>query len=1016
MDIDDENAPDDHGIFSALKDDEHDEPHVMDDEQDEDEQLLANRSTDSAMDDAERVLTTLQSPTTVGDEESGGAIVMNIDGMDVIVDTDGDGSGSIEVQLADQTTEASGKLQQQPPNEGDSALRARRQLQMLAAAKKQHRKTVEKAQRLSNDRGSVHSELSSPEHQTATGAKILKMEIIKPAGGGPVQLIKSMQNRLSQKIDSIYVTPNKPIVRSDFAGTIEIPKDLIVGTDVELEGDTFVITSVHDDEAHCSADNGSAGAEFQEADSALHDDDLLAILEGNDHDADDAGGEEMAIDDDGTVISPSGKRNVYVVGVETTADNQAVKSSVVLDKDAEMEAALQQMMSLPQKRKGRPCKPKVDGAPAARGSSAAAAAAAAATKSNKELVNSLVQDWSGSESDSSSVPVPTASSAVVQSKKPSASLSKKSTQAVAAVAVLPVAPAPAAFKRSRIIKKKVIWDPDAPETSISYASLVQSNAGANATGAASPANASRGAPRILNKIPASQADNQPHGRRTPPLQAKRRAVAAPTSPSSSSAPQSGAGSAAPTALQHNRKRKVSEVDRLMRDEGAFNMLNALKQESHDRSATDGTDAAAAEDDCEAQRDDDRKSSISPTRQHKHTGDAEQRTITPNPRPVRLKRPQTPAAATSAAVAAASAATAATRKESAAKRPKKSSAAAAAANNSEANTWDYFYANRGEDSLIIRRRSNSSYSSSASTTHRLSIDGPAAAGSSSGGGGAAAAAVGGTKPSPKTAVKSSRGKTSSFEFAKPNAHKSASSTNAPSDATNADSTTILMDIRSKPVVAAAATTTVPETRRSKRSNAATSTSNTASNATEAEVGAAAATEAASLNAKERKIVAKLNTTGVVTTLIKAEKSSTSPSGGREKTEEKKYNEIVLKPVTSAGVGHIVLQPVSGQLSNVFTLQVLSTKNSTHVRLINLTPTHSHCTSAADARSLQSPKPPNPRRQLQSGPDFIGQRIVLQRPQLCDARSAVGRTSATSRRRIIHGSEVSVVNGVLISCTE
>lgn len=836
----------------------------------------------------------------------------------MIVDTDADGSGSIElVQLTDQTdTDAlmseytiEGEEEQNPQHQatedtpqqtqeqdGDSAVRARRQLQMLATAKRSKRSTDKSRQ--SNDNITAHLEISSTSTavNSGSGAKILKMEIIKPAGaGGNVQLIKSMQNRLSQKIDSIYVTPNKPIARADFNGTIEIPKDLIIGPDVELEGDAYVITHAEDD--GLDVDNGleteDGITEYPCADSALHDDDLLAILEGNDDDA--AAADAITSVDDGTVISPSGKSNVYVVGVEAS-NTSPISSSVVLDKDAEMEAAMQQMMSLPQKRKGRPCKPKVDKPPKVEKPKAKSAA----TKT-KELVNSLVQDWSGSESDSNSMTI----SPQTQPKKLLTLPTKNQRQPsvapeTAVVVALPVTEPAAAFKRTRIIKKKVIWDPDAPETGISYASLVQSN-----TGTAPATNASRGAPRILNKIPASQ-DNQTHGSRTPPLQAKRRTAvtspAAATSASSASSLQS-------AALQHARKRKVSEVDRLLRDEGAINMLNALKQESHDRSTADGTgdDSLTDENNMngdDAQQNEDRNSSISPTRQQKLEGG--ERTAAQNPRSVRMKRPQTPATAITAAAAAAATA----KKEAAAKRPRKANSAAVA--NSEANSWDYFYSHRGDDSLIIRRRSNSSYSSSAST-NRLSIDSPAGNNSTSG----AAASVSTVQPSTKSSAKTSRAKastaatSSSFEFAKPNARKLAN--NSATDSTTAVSTTILMDIRSKPIVQASAattTTTVHETRRSKRSNATTPNNNNTSNI--ADEGASNDAPQPPLNAKERKIVAKLSTTGVVTTAIK---SATSPA-----TKSENYQEIIVKPATSTGAVHIFLQPLSGELENVFTLQV------------------------------------------------------------------------------------------------
>lgn len=704
-------------------------------------------------------------------------------------------------------------------NESDLA---RRQLHMLDTNKRS-KKIVEKSPSAAN--GQMHAKPKSDTPQ------IIKMEIIPPSSataGSNQQLIKTMQNRLSQKLDQTnYVLQHKTKAsKSEFSGSIEIPKDLIIAaSDDDLDGSSFVISTVTDDDTD---QNDVADA------------DLLAILEGNDDNHDDAG-------------------DNYNVAVGTSPPKQA---PAVLHRDTEMELAMKQMMNLPTKRKGRP-KKKLDGASPV----AAAATSVRQTKSN-ELVHSIVQDWSGSESDSSA-------NAPVRIKKVTAPVKKGVKQQAAAEV-------PA--RRSRIIKKKVIWDPDAPETAISYASLVQPSAAPKPS--PPPDNPP---PRILNAAAASAS-------RSPPLQAVKRSRALTGTPPA--------------------KRKVSEVDRLLSDEGAINMLNALKRESAEREELIGhradadadpghinevtsTTAAAATTTATT-------TSSSPTSTAATIASAHAPT---QQRSVRIKRPHADASTSAAAPAAA-------KPPSAAKRPKKASAATAAP--SDANSWDYIYSHRGDDSMIIRRRSNSSYSSSASTSHRLSIDTP-------------------VQPSPVAPkMPSAKGKptrakenvsagataalasSASFEFAKPNARRSAVASDS-----NAESTTILMDIRSKSTAAAAAGSSAHETRRSKRGGTTTTTSDDS-------VAAAASGTEQQLNAKERKIVAKLSATGVVTTVVKNDKSSPpAKAATAARQHHRQFQEIdVIRNTGSAaaadvadGAVRIVLQPFSGRMENVFTVQMM-----------------------------------------------------------------------------------------------
>lgn len=834
MDMDDEHSTsDDHGIFSALTETTIDGDELMDksvdsttEEMHEIVEIVASHDEhdehgeDGGTDDNVKVLTTLESSRQsdepvyailefddATDEQDVGIEVLPIHGDDddSAPGEDDDLAAAVEASRVD-STEA--EVATVDLNESD---RARRQLQLLDNRKRSKRSASKSAATSPAANGQAHATKSY-----ADGPQIIKMEIIKPSAAVTAsnqQLIKTMQNRLSQKLDQCnYQTPHKPIPKQEYAGTIEIPKDLIIAaSDDDLDGTSFVISTVSttgdaDDDAGAADPNDVADA------------DLLAILEGNDDN-----------NDESVVTSPP-----------------QPPQPIVRDRDSEMELAMQQIMSLPTKRKGRPKKnpdPVVRPTPVI--------ATVRQTKA-KDLVHSIVQDWSGSESDSSATPV-------VQNKKGPAPAKK---------AVKP-APVEVPARRSRIIKKKVIWDPDAPETAISYASLVQPTA-APAAEAATAAVAKKpiNPPRILNAAAASAS-------RSPPLQAIKRARAQVSTPPS---PQ--------------RKRKVSEVDRLMRDEGASNMLNALKRESAEREEFNEAQAAGPVDE-----------STTPPTTKSPTISA---SVPAQQRSVRIKRPH--ADTTNNATAAAPAAAAAKpQRDSVAKRPKKATAAAAA---SDANSWDYIYSHRGDDALIIRRRSNSSYSSSASNSNRLSIDTPTQPSPA-----AAAPKTSATAKSKTSRIKenvpaaAAVASAASFEFAKPSARRSAAASDS-----NADSTTILMDIRSKATAAAAgASASAHETRRSKRAGIAAATPGDDNNAAEQQ-----------LNAKERKIVAKLSTTGVVTTVVKADKSPPAKAAAAtaaRNSHQFQEIDVVWRTGNAEGVVQIVLLPFSGRLENVFTVQLM-----------------------------------------------------------------------------------------------
>ncbi|XP_055843480.1 nucleolar protein dao-5 [Episyrphus balteatus] len=276
-------------------------------------------------------------------------------------------------------------------------------------------------------------------------------------------------------------------------------------------------------------------------------------------------------------------------------------------------------------------------------------------------------------------PAPAVSTAAAASKKAVATSQPK--KVINAEKKQPDPPPQPTFKRTRIIKRKIIWDPDAPETQFSYAKLVKPST--PAAGKKEKAAAAAAA-----KLKDDSEDGSRAG--TPPVKRPP--------------------STTPSVNGGSRKKTSREIDRLLGDEGAVNMLNSLE-----------------------------------TERSKRTPDIE--TISPRPTTAR----KAVAAASLSPVEKPS--TAPAKKETTLAKNRKTKPKAS-------STWDYVYKRKkqqDDDAMIIRRRSNSSYSSSASI-NRLSVDGPGSSGKSTK---TSKTPTGSDAVEPKTPETDNQ-----FEFAKP----------------------------------------------------------------------------------------------------------------------------------------------------------------------------------------------------------------------------------------------------------
>lgn len=156
-----------------------------------------------------------------------------------------------------------------------------------------------------------------------------------------------------------------------------------------------------------------------------------------------------------------------------------------------------------------------------------------------DLVSKLAKDWSDDEENNSNTVQKIINTELKSLESESSDVKTLETEEKTTTAS-EITP----FKRTRVIKRKIIWDPDAPETQFSYASLIQPKT------KTSPNQSKRVSSPVRRKV----------AERKPALGAetveKRSKIVAGT-----------------------KKKKLTEIDRLLGDEGAANMLNSLEQQS-----------------------------------------------------------------------------------------------------------------------------------------------------------------------------------------------------------------------------------------------------------------------------------------------------------------------------------------------------------------------------------------------------------------------------------------------------
>lgn len=261
------------------------------------------------------------------------------------------------------------------------------------------------------------------------------------------------------------------------------------------------------------------------------------------------------------------------------------------------------------------------------------------------------------------------------------------------------------FKRTRVIKRKIIWDPDVPETQKSFAQYASPKANTNSTTNVQTTISTITTTSTTTSVPTKASNTETVSKKTRPstpkdpqkVSAKRSVTPAKLAETNAASPPkrrsqtpnvpNGAGSQA-------KKKKVTEIDRLMGDEGAANMMQAVEREQRELSGGESANKPLM-----------RKRALTLTGrlQKAATAIAVEPTSTPTP-----TKKETPPKAGK-------------RKEAGNNSAAVEAVFAKATKQRPSDSWDYVYKQRAsEESMIMRRRSNSSYSSNASV-NRSSLD-------------------------------------------------------------------------------------------------------------------------------------------------------------------------------------------------------------------------------------------------------------------------------------------------------
>lgn len=515
------------------------------------------------------------------------------------------------------------------PEQGHIADLARKQLENL---NKVERKPKRKMTPPSSDTEVVQSPVSSK-----TEVKQI-IEMKSPHNLSSVIVSKAeLENEIRKKI--ARQDPKK------MAGSIEIPHELIL-----------------------SGLNTTPMVKSDEEEIQLHDQELIDILEGK-PESDTQIFEVVQEDGRMVLVKDTNDNSSEATSYEIITD---VKVSETKAKLLEREIAMRQIASLPVRKNKKSSK----------------------TTPNQSIVQSLADDWTDDDKEDevilevvnmeaeSNEPKIKILNMTILNEKPEAKPKVARVSGELPVKTEPKilnkeapkilninassADLPATFKRTRVVKKKEIWDPSqTKEIVVEKKSTVDLPL------------------QLPPSITIKKLTKESLTKAKPPVEDALTETPKPAA---------------------KKVKKRSEIDKLLQDEGAVNMIYALERENNNKNITDiavnpDQEKSTAVPKARAIRNVAQKQSVSPP-EVKTSGRA------------RGKKEASVPAAPKPEVETAPPVTQKVQKAPAGRKKKAD------------NSWDFMYSQAQatcDDAMIIRRRSNSSYSSSAASPRRLSVD-------------------------------------------------------------------------------------------------------------------------------------------------------------------------------------------------------------------------------------------------------------------------------------------------------
>lgn len=456
-----------------------------------------------------------------------------------------------------------------------------------------------------------------------------------------------LEDEIREKVAKQDPAPKK-------AGTIEIPHELIL--------------------AGMSTTPSTKSGEAQ-----LHDQELIDILEGKSGDETEV---FEVVQEDGKMIIVKDSSEVCEESTSyeiVTADSSVTEAKVKL---LEREIAMRQIASLPMRKNKKSSTPLGKAIP--RSSTTAQSLAAEWTDDDKE--DEMILEVVNMDEVSATEPKIKILNMTILSETTDANtkllptvpepkiLNKNAPQSVPKILNINASQqVPASFKRSRVVKKKEIWDPSATV-------VVEK--------------------KPAEKMPITLPSSITIKKLTKESITKNQNI--------EEAATKSIGVPKPVIKRVFKKR--SEIDKLLQDEGAVNMIYSLERENNNKDVPEidvKPDQKSLID-----KSQEKTSLVTKAKAIKNVV-LKQSSSPPEvktPSRVRSKRDVTPVKTTPQPTVVVT---------------KAQKSPATTSRKKKADSWDYVYSQQAQttcdDAMIIRRRSNSSYSSSAASPRRLSVD-------------------------------------------------------------------------------------------------------------------------------------------------------------------------------------------------------------------------------------------------------------------------------------------------------